>query len=224
MSDSVQEEIINQEEDFRGNSTKIYYIVSMVTGRAQGKIELHQTEDLEILPARIPEPDHITAQQVDALISPRNITLVTTAKKSLTGRHESPPHERFLGQRIIRGIHCSVFGITIKEFGEIIFAKQEGRIVCAKFINFYYKGGKEKGKYCQLTYFLQVDPSNTIPNWKFYCLGNEYGNKLPSGSHSSYSEIHKINTVLYRISKVEIPPVGTYTQLVESIKNSTTIE
>jgi hypothetical protein len=167
MPDLVhQEEYINQEEDFQGNSTDIYYIVNKATGRAQGKIKLHQIENLAIVPARIPEPDQITAQQVDALISPRNITLVTTAKKSLTGRPESPPHKRFVGQ-IIRGIHRSVFGITIKEFGEIIFAKQEGRIVCAKYINFYYKGGKEKGKYCQLTHFLQVDPANTIPNWKF---------------------------------------------------------
>jgi hypothetical protein len=224
MSDSVhQEEYINQEEDFQGNSTDIYYIVNKYTGRAQGKIELHQIENLAIVPARIPEPDHITAQQVDALNSPRNITLVTTAKKSLTGRQESPPHERFVGQRIIRGIHLSVFGITIKEFGEIIFAKQEGRIVCAKYINFYYKGGKEKGKYCQLTYFLQVDPTNTILNWKFYCLGNEHV-KLPSDSHTSYSEVNKSHTVLYPISKVKIPPVGTATQVVENIKNSTTIE
>jgi hypothetical protein len=133
MSDLVhQEEGINQEDDFQGNSTDIYYIVNKDTGRAQGKIKLHQIENLAIVPARIPEPDQITAQQVDALISPRNITLVTTAKKLLTGRPESPPYERFVGQRIIRGIHCSVFGITIKEFGEIIFAKQEGRIVCAK--------------------------------------------------------------------------------------------
>jgi hypothetical protein len=99
MSDLVhQEEYINQEEDFQGNSTDIYYIINKVTGRAQGKIELHQVENLAIVPARIPEPDRITAQQVNALISPRNITLVTTAKKSLTGRQESPPHERFVGQ------------------------------------------------------------------------------------------------------------------------------
>jgi hypothetical protein len=83
MSDSVhQEEPLNQEEDFQGNSTDVYYIVNKYTGRAQGKIELHQVENLAIVPARIPEPDHITAQQVDALISPRNISLVSTAKKS----------------------------------------------------------------------------------------------------------------------------------------------
>jgi hypothetical protein len=116
-----------------------------------------------------------------------------------------------------------VFGITIKEFGEIIFAKQEGHIVCANWINFYYKGGREKGRYFQLTQFLQVDPTNTIPNWKFYCLGSEHG-KIPSGSHESYSIIHKQHKVLYRISKVEIPPVETSTQVVENIKNSTTIE
>jgi hypothetical protein len=224
MSDSVhQEEPLNQEEDFQGNSTDVYYIVNKYTGRAQGKIELHQVENLAIVQARIPEPDQITAQQVDALISPRNITLVSTAKKSLTGRQEEPPHERFITQRTIKGIYCSVFGITVQEFGEIIFAKQEGRIVFAKYINYYYKGGKEKGKYCQLTYFTQVGPSNTIPNWKFYCLGNEHI-KYPSGTHSSYLDVHKINTVLYRISKVEIPPVETTTQVVENIKNSTTIE
>jgi hypothetical protein len=99
MSNSVhQEEHLNQEEDFQGNSTDIYYIVNKYTGRAQGKIELHQGENLAIVPERIPELDQITAQQVDALISPRNNTLVSTAKKSLTGRQESPPHERFVGQ------------------------------------------------------------------------------------------------------------------------------
>jgi hypothetical protein len=98
-------------------------MVNKYTGSAQGKIELHQVENnLAIVPARIPELDQITAQQVDALISPRNITLVSPAKKSLTGRQEEPPHKRFVGQQTIRGIHCSVFGITVQEFGEIIFA------------------------------------------------------------------------------------------------------
>jgi hypothetical protein len=224
MSDSVHPgEQINQEEDFQSNSTDVYYIVNKYTGRAQGKIELHQTEDLAIVQAKIPEPDHITAQQQDALISPRNKTIVPTAKKSLTGRQEEPTHDRFVIQRIVKGIHCPVFGISVQAFGEIIFAKQEGQIVFAKFINFYYKGGKEKGKYCQLTYFTQVSPSNSIPNWKFYCLGYERI-KYPQGTHSSYSDIHKIKTTIYRISKVEIPPVETTTQVVDKIENSTTIE
>jgi hypothetical protein len=224
MSDSVhQEEQLNQEEDFQGNSTDVYYIVNKYTGRAQGKIELHQIENLAIVQARIPEPDQITAQQQDALISPRNITIVPTAKKSLTGRQEEPTHDRFVIQRTINGIHCSVFGISVQELGEIIFAIQEGQIVFAKYINYYYKGGKEKGKYCQLMYFTQFGPSNSIPNWKFYCLGYEHI-RFPSGTHSIYSDVHKINTVIYRISKVEIPPVETTTQVVENIKNSTTIE
>jgi hypothetical protein len=47
MSDLVhQEEYINQEEDFQGNSTDVYYIINKATGRAQGKIELHQVENL----------------------------------------------------------------------------------------------------------------------------------------------------------------------------------
>jgi hypothetical protein len=108
MSDSVhQEEQINQEEDFQGNSTNVYYIVNKYTGRAQGKIELHQVENLAIVQARIPEPDHITAQQVDALISPRNITIVPTAKKSLTGRQEEPTHNCFVIQRTILIINTS---------------------------------------------------------------------------------------------------------------------
>jgi hypothetical protein len=111
-----------------------------------------------------------------------------------------------------------VFGITIKEFGEIIFAKQEGHIVFAKWINFNYKGGREKGRYCQLTYFLQVDLTGTIPNWKFYSLGSKHG-KIPTGSHESYLIIHKQNKVLYRISKVEIPWVETSTQVVEKRRN-----
>jgi hypothetical protein len=160
---------------------------------------------------------------VDALISPRNITLVSTVKKSLTGRLEEPPHDCFVTKRTIKGIHCPVFGISVQEFGDIIFAKQEGCIVFAKYINYYYKGGKEKGKYCQLTYFTQVGPSNTIPNWKFYCLGYEHI-RYPQGTHSSYSDVHKIKTVLHRISKVEIPPVETTMQVVDKIQNSTTIE
>jgi hypothetical protein len=71
MSDSVHPgEQINQEEDFRSNSTDVYYIVNKYTGRAQGKIKLHQIEDLAIVQARIPEPVQITAQQQDALIFP----------------------------------------------------------------------------------------------------------------------------------------------------------
>jgi hypothetical protein len=125
MSDSVhQEEQLNQEEDFKGNSPDVYYIVYKYTGRAQGKIELLQIENLAIDQARIPEPDQITAQQVDALVSPRNITIVPTSRKSLTGRQEEPPHDRFVIERIIKGIRCPVFGISIQEFGEIIFAKQ----------------------------------------------------------------------------------------------------
>jgi hypothetical protein len=149
---------------------------------------------LVIVQTRIPEPDQATAQQVDALISPRNITLVSTAQKSLTGTQEEPPHERFITQRPIKGIYCSVFGITVQELGEILFTNQEGRIVFAKYTNYYYKGGKEKGKYCQLTYFSQVRPSNTIPNWKIYCLGNKHI-KYPSGTHSSYSDVHKKRTL-----------------------------
>jgi hypothetical protein len=192
MSNSVHPgEQINEEEDFQSNSTDVYYIVNKYTGRAQGKIELHQIEGLAIVQARIPEPDHITAQQQDALISPRNIAILPTAKKSITGRQEEPPHDRFVIKRIIQGIHCPVFAISIQEFGEIIFAKQDGQIFFAKFINYYYKGGKEKGKYCQLTYFTQVGPSNSIPNWKCYCLGYEHI-RFPQGTHSSYSDINKI--------------------------------
>jgi hypothetical protein len=129
MADSVHPgEQINQEDDFQGNSTNVYYIVNKYTGRAQGKIELHQIEDLAIVQARIPEPDQITAQQQDALLSPRNITIVPAAKKSLTGRLEEPPHDRFVTKRTIKGIHCPVFGISIQEFGEIIFAKQEVQV------------------------------------------------------------------------------------------------
>jgi hypothetical protein len=224
MSDLVhQGEQINQEEDFQGNSTDVYYIVNKYTGRAQGKIELHQIEDLAIVQAKIPEPDYITAHQRELGISPRSITLAPTTRKSLTGRQEEPPHDRFVIERIIQGIRCPVFGISIQEFGDIIFAKQEGQIVFAKFINYYYKGGEEKGKYCQLTYFTQVGPSNSIPNWKLYCLGYEYI-RYPQGTHPTYSEIHKINTTVYRISKVEIPPVETTTQVVRRIEDSTTLE
>jgi hypothetical protein len=117
MSDIVhQEEQINQEEDFQSNSTDVYYIVNKYTGRAQGKIELHQIEGLAIVQARIPEPYQITAQQQDALISPRSITIVPTAKKSLTGRQEEPTHDRFVIKRIIKGIRCPVFGISVQEF------------------------------------------------------------------------------------------------------------
>jgi hypothetical protein len=221
MSDLVQQrEYINHEEDFQGNSTDVYYIINKATGRAQGKIELHQVENLAIVQARIPEPNYITAQQVDALVSPRNITLTTTAEG------QEPPHERFIGQRIIQGIYCSVFGITLKGFGEIVFAKQEGLLICAKWTKFYYKGGREKGHYCQITYFRQVELANTIntiPNLKFYCLGSEHG-RLPPKSHETYSIIRNHTEVLYRISKVEIPPVETSVQVVQDIRNSTTIE
>jgi hypothetical protein len=133
LSDSVLPgEQINQEEDFQSNSTDVYYIVNKYTGRAQGKIELHQNEDLAIVQAKIPELNHITVQQVDALISPRNITLVSTVKKSLTGRIEELPHDRFVIERNIKGIRCPVFGISVQEFGELLFAKQEGQIVFAK--------------------------------------------------------------------------------------------
>jgi hypothetical protein len=186
MSDSVHPGVqINQEEDFQSNSTDVYYIVNKYTGRAQGTIELHQIEDLAIVQARIPEPYQITAQQQDALLSPRNITIVPAARKWVTGRQEEPPHDRFVIERIIQGIRCPVFGISIQVFGEIIFAKQEGQIVFAKFINYYYKGGIEKGKYCQLTNFTQVGPSFSIPNWKLYCLGYEHI-RYPQGTHSSY--------------------------------------
>ena len=222
MSDLVHPgEQINQEEDFRSNSSDVYYIVNKYTGRAQGKIELHQIEGLAIVQAKNPEPDQITAHQRESGISPRNITIVPTLKKSLTGRQEIP-HDRFVSERIIQGIRCPVFGISIEEFGEIIFAKQAGQIVFAKFINYYYKGGEEKGKYCQLTYFTQVGPSNSIPNWKLYCLGYEYI-RYPQGTHVSYSDVHQISTVVYRISKVEIPPVETTTQVVRRIEDSTTL-
>jgi hypothetical protein len=62
MSDSVhQGEPLNQEVDFQRNSTDVYYIINKYMGRAQGKIELHQIEDLAIVQSRIPEPDYITA-------------------------------------------------------------------------------------------------------------------------------------------------------------------
>jgi hypothetical protein len=177
---------------------------------------LHQVEDLAIVQATIPEPNQITAQQQDALISPRNITIVPTAKKSLMGRPEQLPHDRFVIKRIIKGIRCPVFGISKQVFGDIICAKQEGQIVFAKYVNYYYKGGKEKGKYCQLTYFTQVGQSNSIPNWKLYCLGYEHIHH-PPGTHSSFQCVHNTKTFVYRISKVEIPPLETTTEVVDKI-------
>jgi hypothetical protein len=78
-------DLVHQEEDFQGNSTDEYYIVNKYTGRAQGKIELHQIEDLAIVQAKIPEPDYITAHQRETLVSPRNITIVPTNKEVVNG-------------------------------------------------------------------------------------------------------------------------------------------
>jgi hypothetical protein len=198
------------------------YITRKRDGHVQGKIELHTFEDLIIIPAPIRELEEVTEEQIKRKVSPRNITLTRQSTKSLSDKPEAETHERYYSWSQIQGVKIGLYIITKVEFGEIIHAKQEEKIVTRKWINYYYKGGKEKGRYCEITYFIAVDPSTAIPNWKFYCLGEEL--QAPENSHGAFSLTDHHHSQKYRIYKVEIPPVEDSERVVEQIKQSLTIE
>jgi hypothetical protein len=222
MSNPVQDETLNEEDELHTYSTDVYYISRRRDGEIFGKIELNHNEHLLITPARIPQPRVLTEEQIERKVSPRQITIQTHSwTESLSGNKEIN-HERFQRSVQIKGTGCGVFVITKKEFGEIIFAAQLGHIICAKWIPYYYKSGEAKGRYCVLTYFIEVDIANTIPNWKLYCVGNEL--IIPENSHYDFqSNSHRIEN-FYRISKVEQPPVENCVAIVKKIQQSTKVE
>jgi hypothetical protein len=216
------EESKRLEDDFQAHNSDVYYITRKRDGHVQGKIELHTYEDLVIIPAPIREPKEVTEEQIKRKVSPRNITIARQSQKTLSDKPEAETHERHYSTYTIEGVNCSVYIITKLEFGEIIHAKQNNRIVTRKWINYYYKGGKEKGRYCELTYFIAIDPNKAIPNWKFYCLGEEL--RVPENSHTDFSQILKHHSQLFRIYKVEIPPIEDSELVIDSIKRELTID
>jgi hypothetical protein len=220
MSQAQQQN--NQEDEFNSVPSNTWFIQETYDGRVRGKIQFLSTTHLEIVPEKIPEPIGITAEQIADKVSPRQIKLNTTSKKALT----TPYEERFSGARYnrriwIKEVECAINQFTQEEFGEIIWAKEEGTVICCKWSNYYYKGGKEKGHYCTLTYFNEEDPEETIPNWQLYCVGNLIG----QGNieyYDSFCNIAERERRLYRISKIEIPPVETAKEVVKRIKETPT--
>lgn len=217
MSDSVQQQqeepAFNQEDDFQSVRSDVYYITRQRDGRVQGKIELHTHEGLVIVPASVTEPKSVTEEQIREKVSPRRVTI--SASSHII-------RENYCTHYTIKDIECGAYRLTPEEFGEVIWAKQPENLVCCKWINYYYSGGQEKGKYCQLTYFIRIDPETAIPNWKYYCVGDEI--KFKGETHEDYQVVRKRYTVLYRVSKVELPPTEHSTELVRKIRNSEKIE
>jgi hypothetical protein len=221
MSQQALDDDENEEDGLAGYKTNIYYISRRRDGEIQGKIEVK--DNLVVTPARIPQPRTLTLEQIERKVSPRKVTIQTTSlTELLSGNKEIISHERYIKTIQIKGTGCGVYAITKKEFGEIIFAAQVGHIICAKWIPYYWKSGEGKGRYCEITYFIEVHPDNAIPNWKLYCVGQEQD--IPENSHEDFTEdTHRIEK-FYRISKVEQPPVENSATILKYIREGTKVE
>jgi hypothetical protein len=225
MSENRREGLVDEEDDFHPISDKIWYIKRSYDGEIKGKIQLKSggTEQLEIVPASIFEPKEPTQEQIQEKVSPRKITIQATNFKALSGKQERPPHRVFNHRIEIQGIDCAVFILTQEEFGEVIWARQPGYVVCCKWQNLYYKGGKERGSYCTITHLFEEDPLETLPNWKFYCLGHE----IKSGNievHNDFGTTSERDRRIYRITKIEIPPPEEGRAIVKRIKEKLTVQ
>jgi hypothetical protein len=225
MSENRREGQVDEEDDFHPIYDKIWYIKQLRDGKIKGKIQLKSgdVDQLEIVPASIFEPDEPTQEQIQEKVSPRKITIQATNLKALSGKQEKPPHVKFDHRINIQGIDCSVFILTQEEFGEVIWARQPGYIVCCKWQNLYYKGGKERGSYCTITHLVEEDPLETLPNWKFYCVGQE----IKSGNIETYDgfgTISERDRRIYRITKIEIPPPEEGKDIVKRIKQRQTVQ
>ena len=221
MSDN--QSAVDAEDNFHPNFDRTWYIQQTYDGQIKGKISLQFASLLEIVPAGRPEPEEPTQEQIQEKVLPRKITIQATKLTALSGKQEKPPHIKFDHRINIQDIDCSVFILTKEEFGEIIWARQPGYIVCCKWQNLYYKGGKEKGSYCTITHLLEEDPLFTLPNWKFYCVGHE----IKSGNietHQTYSITSELKKRIYRITKVEIPIPEEGREIVNRIKQVQTVE
>jgi hypothetical protein len=203
MSQQALDDDENEEDGLAGYKTNIYYISRRRDGEIQGKIEVK--DNLVVTPARIPQPRTLTLEQIERKVSPRKVTIQTTSlTEFLSGNKEIISHERYIKTIQIKGTGCGVYAITKKEFGEIIFAAQVGHIICAKWIPYYWKSGEGKGRYCEITYFIEVH--------------------IPENSHEDFTEdTHRIEK-FYRISKVEQPPVENSATILKYIREGTKVE
>ena len=208
-----------QDDTFNSKGVKTWYIKRSRDGEISGRIQLQNNNDLEIVQASFPEPEEATEEQKRQKVSPRGVTIQAPKQTSLvTGNSEQPTHCNYVRSTWVQDIECSVFSLTREEFGEIIWCKQKGYVVCCKWINFYYKGGKEKGRYCTITNFTEQNQIYTIPNWKFFCIGFELQIIGNIEECEDFDTIGSRSNNLYRISKVEIPPHEECDEIVRRIK------
>ena len=197
---SQEQQRNNQEDEFNGVPSDTWYITRKRDGQVEGRITL--TTGLEI------KQQQIAPIQEDWSVSPRNISIKSVVAPEYITRGDAPPVTPYAFRQDVRGVSTGIYLITSQEFGTSIFAKQEGILIFCKWTNIYYSGGESKGRYCELTYFIEVKDDELIPNWKLFQLGStdietcglRY---LDCFRHHFVESTRK----LYRISQVVIPTI-----------------
>ena len=202
----VQEEHATQERQVNEVPKDTWYIQRKRDGLIEGRIVFNATAELEIKQSiQLQQNQDEYFKNYTWGISPRSISIrsETAPRNPTEGENNFPP---IAFKHDVRGLPINIYYITSQEFGTSIFAKQEGLLIFCKWTSIYYNGGVARGRYCELTYFVEVKGDELIPNWKLFKLGNTdietCGLKYLDCFRHHYRESSE---KLYRISQVSIP-------------------